>query len=90
MLSGPRVISRERLVRMNTFSVPAFGPLSKIQPRAMAKGGKSMGTNMRVYSRRRPGRSVRSVSQAKTKASGRDAAIAPAAYSFWLTKPLTL
>jgi len=41
-------MSRDKIFRMNTFSVPAFGPLSRIHPRAMAKGGKSIGTNMRV------------------------------------------
>jgi hypothetical protein len=60
--------------------VPAFGPRSRIHPSATAKEGMSMGTNITVYNRRRPGRSVRSVSQARAKATGNDTTSEPAAY----------
>ena len=66
--SGPSPVIPKR-VRMNWFAQPALGPKSMIQAMAITGTGTSRGATIRANQRLRPGRSVRSTSQASAKAT---------------------
>ena len=72
---GPSRPKRARIARL---SQPAFGPIRKIQAMASTGIGTSSGNRMSANQISRPGRSVRSTSQASAKAIAKISATVPA------------